>query len=412
VATEQRERVVEQIRDDAARVAARLNRDHADLVEVVVRLVENEAWEGYRSPEHWLVVNVGLSPARAREVVRIASRREQVPAMVKLLGQGRVSVDQAAVVARRAPASHQASVAESAEQMTVPQLTRVLGRYVFTVPDAATDSTGQLDPQTVEQRAAASATVSTHYDENGRFHLRYSAPADVGAVVEQAIKEAKDALFTAGQSDASHADAIAEMAARSLAAVRSTGRRDRYRVYVHLSTDGAWVNGAGAIPPALAGKFACDATIQTIRDQHGRPVSVGRAQRIVPDRTRRLIEDRDRGCRYPGCTTTRFVEIHHLKPWSQGGGTDYDTNVSLCPHHHDQLHRGEYTITGDPTRPDGLVFRHRRGLPIAAPPPPADSHPDPPRDEPRPYTPPTGEAVDYHWIRYDPDPARRLVNTS
>ena len=36
-----------------------------------------------------------------------------------------------------------------------------------------------------------------HYDVDGRFQLRYSAPAPVGALVEQALKEAKDALFMA-----------------------------------------------------------------------------------------------------------------------------------------------------------------------------------------------------------------------
>lgn len=35
-----------------------------------------------------------------------------------------------------------------------------------------------------------------HYDRDGRFQLRYSAPATVGALVEQAVREAKDALFT------------------------------------------------------------------------------------------------------------------------------------------------------------------------------------------------------------------------
>ena len=169
----------------------------------------------------------------------------------------------------------------------------------------------------------------------------------------------------------------------------SPSRRDRYRVYLHLSTDGAWVNGAGAIPPRLAAKFGCDATIQTIHEHHGKPVSFGRAQRIVPDRTRHLIEDRDRGCRYPGCTT-QFVEIHHLTPWSKGGRTDYDTNLSLCPHHHDQHHRGEYTITGNPNHPDGLTFTHRRGLPIAPLRPPTQ-RPDP-RDTPNPRDTPTPAA--------------------
>ncbi len=106
----------------AARVAGRLNRAHADLVAVTARLVESELWfgGGFRSPEHWLVVRVGLSPARAREVVRIARRRAEIPATVDRLAAGLVSVDHAAVVARLAPACHQASIADLAAQTTVP----------------------------------------------------------------------------------------------------------------------------------------------------------------------------------------------------------------------------------------------------------------------------------------------------
>ena len=78
-------------------------------------------------------------------------------------------------------------------------------------------------------------------------------------------------------------------------------------------------------------RFLADGVLQPVWETEGRPVSVGRAMRILPARSRRLIEDRDRGCRFPGCTATRFVEIHHLREWADGGATDLDNQVSLCP---------------------------------------------------------------------------------
>ena len=128
--------------------------------------------------------------------------------------------------------------------------------------------------------------------------------------------------------------------------------------------------------------------------------------RILPHRSRRLIEDRDRGCRFPGCTTTRFVEIHHLHAWADGGRTDDDNQVSLCPAHHDALDRGDYTLTGDPTRPDGLHAANRHGTPIRPPTPP-DTAPPPGGDPPIPpdtYRPPTGEPARWHDIELPPDP--------
>lgn len=105
--------------------------------------------------------------------------------------------------------------------------------------------------------------------------------------------------------------------------------------------------------------------------------------RIVPNRTRALVEDRDQGCRYPGCTTTRF-QNHHLTHWADGGATDIETVLSLCPRHHREHHQGHFTIEGTPTTPDGLTFLGRYGHPIRPTlphDPPAPTHP-PPENQP------------------------------
>ena len=73
-----------------------------------------------------------------------------------------------------------------------------------------------------EAFAAKAAELSMWYGD-GRFLLRYSAPADVGAVVELAVREAKDALFTSGRTGATSADGLAEVASRSLASAGSAG---------------------------------------------------------------------------------------------------------------------------------------------------------------------------------------------
>ena len=351
----------------------------------------------------------------------VARRRAEVPDAVAALTAGELSIGQTAVVARHGRADHQAGIAKFARTATVPQLRRALSKSVFLDPDTGMPSTppppdgdapiaapneasddadepAHHDPRAALRAAEAKRTadkacarpdLSMHYDEVGRFHLRYSAPAEIGALVEQAVKEAKDALFTAGAGTGggsgadgaasvdrladtqsprpTYADAIAEIASRSLSSITSTSRASHYRVYIHLDTGGGWVNGGGAIAPRMAARFNCDGTITLLWESEGRPISDGRDQRILPARTRRLIEDRDRGCRIPGCTTTRFVEIHHLDHWADGGATDYDAQLSLCPFHHDAHHRGDITITGDPTRLDGLTVTNRYGLPIGPP---------------------------------------------
>lgn len=300
------------------------------------------------------------------------------------------------------------------------KLAEAIDRSQSSVPRA--DDPGAAPPR-LEMRYA-----------DGRFKLTYDAPADIGALVEQALLEAKDALFrltdsirpftpdsattkataedhessadgmrstsdfgVAAQSpvpDAtpdrssrvtadsassygagdelrwrrtSFADALLLMAQRSLdhGAPPGSHRSSRYRVYLHLDVDGhAWLGKGAAIPPSLRDRVICDGVIQPIWEREGRPVSVGRSQRIVPDRTRHLIEDRDRGCRYPGCLATHHLEAHHLDHWIDGGRTDAERMLMLCSAHHDAHHRGEFTMVGDPGTLDGVVFCDRHGSPI------------------------------------------------
>ena len=60
-------------------------------------------------------------------------------------------------------------------------------------------------------------------------------------------------------------------------------------------------------------------------------MSVGRTQRIVPERTRRLILRRDGGCRVPGCGHDRIVQIHHIIHWLDSGPTDTSNLIHSKP---------------------------------------------------------------------------------
>jgi hypothetical protein len=242
-------------------------------------------------------------------------------------------------------------------------------------------------------------------DADGRFRLRYDAPAEVGELVRAALAEAKDHLFhtvtdtvhtgdrddlqplpvdddpatSPGPRRVTWADALV-LATRSLDAAateKSAERRARYRVQVHLDTDGGWLTGTPRLPRHAIDGLTCDGTLIPVWETDGRPVNVGRSLRVVPHRTGVLVLDRDRGCRFPGCPTRAgdYLEVHHLTHWSDGGLTDLENLACLCSFHHDGHHRGEFTIAGDPTRPDGLEFTTRHGWPIGPPARPAPGRP-------------------------------------
>jgi hypothetical protein len=85
--------------------------------------------------------------------------------------------------------------------------------------------------------------------------------------------------------------------------------------------------------------------VVAVIEKDGAPIHVGRSRRIVPPRMRRLLQLRDGGCRYPGCTVpARDTEGHHVIHWLAHGETELDNLVSLCRFHHHRHHDGAFDV--------------------------------------------------------------------
>ena len=94
-----------------------------------------------------------------------------------------------------------------------------------------------------------------------------------------------------------------------------------------------------------ARRLACDASIvNLIEDDDGEPLNVGRKTRTISAPLRRLLNARDKGCRFPGCCNARYMDIHHIEHWANGGETKPSNLVSLCRFHHRAVHEGGIRI--------------------------------------------------------------------
>ena len=71
------------------------------------------------------------------------------------------------------------------------------------------------------------------------------------------------------------------------------------------------------------------------------------------------MQRRDGGCRFPGCTATRFVDAHHIVHWADGGETKLENLILMCRRHHRLVHEGGFGLEAGPdrafrfSRPDG-----------------------------------------------------------
>jgi hypothetical protein len=177
---------------------------------------------------------------------------------------------------------------------------------------------------------------------------------------------------------------------------------ERTQVLVHLDADDQTpprLHLGPLLPRRTADHLTCDATVRAVIERGGRPVAFGRKRRVVSLILRVLIQARDGGCRIRGCAQTRWLHVHHIRHWANGGRTDPSNLIALCPFHHRLVHLGRLQIRGDPEDPDGLVVTDERGRELT---PARASPPDRPPAEAAarlglatdPYRHPSGEHLD------------------
>ena len=269
---------------------------------------------------------------------------------------------------------------------------------------------------TAEQARHRSRAFSVFVDGDGMYVVKGRLEPEVGAVLMRAVEAASDALFRVegggargGQNAGSsgrgaatrepgpddlrpkpkqrRADAVGLLAERALAAgfgdgepagdpgepglqtrprTESGTRAERYQVMVHC--DAATLAAEGApgrsdldgirVSAETSRRMACDAAVVTmVHAKDGSMLSVGRRTRTIPPHIRRALEERDRGCRFPGCGC-RFTEAHHVKHWADGGETSLGNTVLLCRRHHRAVHEGQVKLS---VATDGTVVFFTRG---------------------------------------------------
>jgi RuvA, C-terminal domain len=138
---------------------------------------------------------------------------------------------------------------------------------------------------------------------------------------------------------------------------RSEGPAYQIAVTVCESCRRGWQNGAGreiAIEPAVVERARCDADV--IGALHA--TQPERVFATVTPRVRRQVLARDHyRCTVPGCRSARNLDVHHIQYQRDGGGNELSNLSVVCAGHHQQLHDGILTVSGQ--APHSLAFAWR-----------------------------------------------------
>jgi hypothetical protein len=102
------------------------------------------------------------------------------------------------------------------------------------------------------------------------------------------------------------------------------------------------------IPSSAIQEMVCESGFQLIATgSEGEPLYESVLLRYFSQAQRRamIARDGDR-CIVPGCKCrAAATHAHHVVFWKNGGRTDIDNGVLLCPAHHHALHQGAFQIT-------------------------------------------------------------------
>lgn len=377
------------------------------FLELVATFDDTERWAagGLVSCAQWLNIYCGIGIVAAREKVRVAHAMLKLPKVNAAFRDSRISYSKVRAIARVATPENEAAFLHIALYGTASHVERTVRHY---------RRIQRIEEAEKAARAQQNRYLDFRYeDDEQHIVIHGRLPVEVGELVRKAIDRAMDLAelrpepvsFNGGDSaesfdpvkaavpedlyriGARRADALRLMAERFLAveSKASGSSSDRYQLVVHIDQhvlSGAADAGASE-PPRMAAetravglklkstrceieegpmlavetarRLGCDGSLVGIVDgADGEPLSVGRKTRAISPALARALRARDGGCRFPGCTHTRFTEGHHVVHWADGGETSLDNLITLCHFHHHLVHEGGFDVERSD---DGFVFK-------------------------------------------------------
>ncbi|WP_404290492.1 DUF222 domain-containing protein [Glutamicibacter arilaitensis] len=145
-------------------------------------------------------------------------------------------------------------------------------------------------------------------------------------------------------------------------------QRIRPEILVHLKLEDLQDLAAGDartahgvhLPPGDLRRLLCEADIiPAVFNSKSELLDYGRAQRLVPEKLKRAVLARDRGCIVPGCTEPpEKIEFHHIDPWWLGGETKLINLGGLCRGAHMDADSGRIKIVMVDGLPHVILPKH------------------------------------------------------
>jgi hypothetical protein len=355
---------------------------------------------GAASAVSWLRDLLRISPSDARSLLALGTLLDQRPTLADALAAGHVNDGQALAIGRvlrevTPNESHPADTADAESNVAFdapavdkvetiligfatefePTLLRRLGERALSYVDpdwADRQLRDRLDREQRHARARRGFTISP--DGLGGMRLTGILDVEGAAIVTAAIDPLSAPARGADGPDlrtpaARRADALIDVCRIALAAgglPDDGGQPPQLAVTVDFEalrrgTGIGHLDTGHRLSPTTVRRIACGARLlPAVFGTAAVPIDLGRSRRLFAGAARHAVLLRDGGCAFPGCTRPpRWTDIHHIVAWFDGGLTDLDNGVALCPHHHRVIHHSDWTVRlGSDRRPEFIPPPH------------------------------------------------------
>lgn len=364
------------------------NTTRALLLEQIAVFDENDFCMRYGaiSTASWLAREFNYADPTAYEYVRVARKLRIFPLLAAAFKEGRIDYTTVRYLVRYLTEENEAELVELATTLCHAELKLAL---------AGADPEDNSED---EDNAPDTPYLRTHTREDGMLRGEFLLPAVAGEEFLAALKiaelaangiteeapeeldpeppaeteEACPAVMVEGPREDSKLtvekilnlpsrfgpplkdrmyDAFITLVNMVRATPASPLRAPGANVAIVCTEDGrAWMPQNPQAPSRVIRGYVANAIARGhLLDSAGLTLFVGRQRRLATDgQVAALLAVWGNQCAMPGCTHSRFIEIHHIHEWAEGGETDIDNLIPLCSSCHSKVTHGlaHIAITG------------------------------------------------------------------
>ncbi|GAA4168615.1 HNH endonuclease signature motif containing protein [Gryllotalpicola koreensis] len=334
---------------------------------------------GHRTTAQAVEAMTGSSGKTARKLVADLEDLAKLPAVEAAVLDGRIGREGAQAIAGELKKAEGASAGE------VAGVEAKLVELAVTAPadrvrEEAQKLAAELSPETIERRAQEAFEKRYFWigkEQDGLAPVSGKLPVEYAAKVRMVLdgfaSPKRKVAFTetavgtdagAGTDVPADSRTIGQKYADGLAEVFGAQARIADTLEVGGDHPTVWISTteaelaagkglafiSGAAEPTsvqVARKAVCTGGLQeVVLTETGAFLRLGRSKRAFSRRQRRAMAVRDGGaCIIPGCHVPGYrAEAHHVLSWFEGGATDVDNGVLLCPFHHDEVEKGPWQV--------------------------------------------------------------------